>query len=134
MGDFNINSPRLVDNSVFLVKDVVNPTLKEDHQKIRSLASQEEHDAIALIPILVEEKEDVLVNCDMAFRPMSSKEAITILIRDGRSSLVDGMAREVALSSATQGEALAIWLACHMVSSLGLSSVEVEGDNNRVIH
>ncbi|KAI7985423.1 Gamma-tubulin complex component 2 [Camellia lanceoleosa] len=60
LGILIINSPRPVDNSVFLVKDVVNPSLKKDHQKIRSLVFQEEHDALALIPILVE-KEDVLV-------------------------------------------------------------------------
>ncbi|KAI7984678.1 hypothetical protein LOK49_LG15G00353 [Camellia lanceoleosa] len=60
--------------------------------------------------------------------------AIAIVIRDDQGCLMDSMARETALSSAAQGKALAIRLACLMVSSLGLSSVEVEGDNQRVIH
>ncbi|KAI7987372.1 hypothetical protein LOK49_LG13G00962 [Camellia lanceoleosa] len=67
------------------------------------------------------------VNCDTAFHPMSSKGAIAVLLRDDRGRLVDGLALEVVLSSASQGEALAIRLACLMVRSLGLSSVEVEG-------
>ncbi|KAI8018921.1 hypothetical protein LOK49_LG04G00551 [Camellia lanceoleosa] len=74
------------------------------------------------------------VNCDAGFHPMSSKGAIAALIRNNRGHLVDGLAREVVLSSASQGEALAIRLACLMVSSLELSSVEVEGDNKKVIH
>ncbi|KAI7982962.1 hypothetical protein LOK49_LG15G01490 [Camellia lanceoleosa] len=225
--------------SVYLVKDVITPTLKDwDHRKISNLVSSEEHDAIARIPISMEDKVDALIwhynstgsytvksgyqaqltaeenckpllchviwicwsiwkarnayifnhepvdpvhviaranweesaflaaqssppehsgvanrvrsssvsrwnppargllkiNCDAAYHPMSSKGAIAVLLRDDRGRLVDGLAREVALSSASQGEALALRLACIMVSSLGLSSVEVEGDNSRVIH
>ncbi|KAL7253272.1 hypothetical protein ACSBR1_007747 [Camellia fascicularis] len=41
------------------------------------------------------------VNCDATFHPMSSKGAIAVLLRDDRGRLVDGLAREVALSSAS---------------------------------
>ncbi|KAI8011710.1 hypothetical protein LOK49_LG06G02544 [Camellia lanceoleosa] len=65
------------------------------------------------------------VNCDVAVNLRSSSGATAIVLRDAHGSLVNGMVRAVAVSSAT--------LVCLMVISLNLTMVEVEGDNKQVI-
>ncbi|KAL7250577.1 hypothetical protein ACSBR1_012577 [Camellia fascicularis] len=50
-----------------------------------------------------------------------------------QGKLIDGLACEVTITSAFQGEALAILMACVMCDTLNPSKVEIEGDNKRAI-
>ncbi|KAL7232342.1 hypothetical protein ACSBR2_010375 [Camellia fascicularis] len=69
----------------------------------------------------------------MTVMPRSSRRAIAVVMRDAHGSLVDDTVCMVAVSLATQGEALAVRLACLVDSSLNQTMVEIEGDNKQVI-
>ncbi|KAI8029062.1 hypothetical protein LOK49_LG01G03753 [Camellia lanceoleosa] len=68
----------------------------------------------------------------MTVMPRSSRRAIAVGMRDPHGSLVDDTVCMVAVSLATQGEALAVRLACLMDSSLNQTMVEIEGDNKQL--
>ncbi|KAI7988222.1 putative ribonuclease H protein [Camellia lanceoleosa] len=73
------------------------------------------------------------INCDASFCQRNSTAAIAAVIRDSNGHLIDGNARTVSASSASQAEAYAVRMACLMVRGHKMSFVEIESDNQLVI-
>ncbi|XP_028099060.1 uncharacterized protein LOC114298654 [Camellia sinensis] len=73
------------------------------------------------------------INCDASFCQRTSRAAIAAVVRDSNGQLIDGNAKTVSASSASQAEACAVRMACLMVKAHNLSFVEIESDNQMVI-
>ncbi|KAI8544639.1 hypothetical protein RHMOL_Rhmol08G0312200 [Rhododendron molle] len=72
-------------------------------------------------------------NCDVAVMKNGQEAACAAVVRNWNGKLIDGHVISATVSSSLQGELLAIRLACGMASSMGLTEVEIESDNQLAI-
>ncbi|GMP62795.1 hypothetical protein CsSME_00024758 [Camellia sinensis var. sinensis] len=73
------------------------------------------------------------VSFDASFSSSDGSAALAVILRDSHGKLIDGVTSIVYSSSAKQGEAHAIRLACMFLRALGLSHIQVQSDNQAVI-
>ncbi|KAG5555977.1 hypothetical protein RHGRI_006568 [Rhododendron griersonianum] len=75
----------------------------------------------------------VKANCDVAMKKGYPKAAIAVVLRNCKGEVLDGCSSLVNASSATQGEALAVRLACQLINSNQISRAIIESDNKMFI-
>ncbi|KAL7168149.1 hypothetical protein ACSBR2_038565 [Camellia fascicularis] len=73
------------------------------------------------------------VSCDTSFSSSDGRATLAMILRDSHGKLIDGVAFIACSSSAKQGEAHAIRLACMFLRALGLSNLQVKSDSQEVI-
>ncbi|KAL7161387.1 hypothetical protein ACSBR2_041945 [Camellia fascicularis] len=73
------------------------------------------------------------LNCDSATDLSRGRGAVAVLLRDDKGKLVDGIVASIRMTSALQGEATAVRLACSMARALHCATVEVESDCKTLI-
>ncbi|CAL5387174.1 unnamed protein product [Camellia sinensis] len=73
------------------------------------------------------------VSCDASFSSSDGRAALAAILRDSHGTLLDGVTSIAYSSSAKQGEARAIRLACMFLRALGILNLQVESDSQEVI-
>ncbi|GMP24620.1 hypothetical protein CsSME_00001818 [Camellia sinensis var. sinensis] len=73
------------------------------------------------------------VSCDASFSSSDGRAALAVILRDSHGKLIDGTTSIAYSSSAKQGEAHVIRLACMFLRALGLLNLQVESDSQEVI-
>ncbi|XP_028087816.1 uncharacterized protein LOC114288493 [Camellia sinensis] len=71
--------------------------------------------------------------CAYCFSSSDGRAALAVILRDSHGTLIDGVTSIAYSSSAKQGEAHAIHLACMFLRALGLLNLQVESDSQEVI-
>ncbi|KAH7853483.1 hypothetical protein Vadar_002984 [Vaccinium darrowii] len=73
------------------------------------------------------------VNCDVAITNYGHTSKASVVLRNWKGKLMDGMAKSIRANSSLDGELQAIRVACEMANGLGLKEVEIEFDKKQAI-
>ncbi|KAI7985260.1 hypothetical protein LOK49_LG14G02243 [Camellia lanceoleosa] len=73
------------------------------------------------------------INCDAAIDLSRWRGVVVVILRDEKGNLVDGIAAKIRLTTALQGKAIAMRLACAMARARHCAIVEIESDCKTVI-
>lgn len=74
------------------------------------------------------------VNCDASFHRSLSKSSAAAIMRDSEGHFIDGVVTSFFSASALQAKASAVRLAYCLAQMYGLSTADIENDNQELVH